>query len=317
MLTSSEKRQVRRIFVAALITCQGCATIGKGGKSADNDDATSASTVSGIFDWLPLEARLEDTQSPVASDVAANIARLRAEVNGRDQELKGWVLPLFHSYLPAGEPQSCRVIFELGRQDAMLVTNDGKAYIDVAAPAWKGDEERLWDAALRALYTCDLQQALPFADEEPSDADEFADHVLTQVMTRGLATYVAAQGRPLAGGASAYQVPMSRDEVSERFQDLDDLMQKASGAKPREIQILARALVADETTEHLFDVVGAYMADAIEQRLSRNELMVTVERGPRAFFKAYADGRPGAMVNFRLPGEAPKEHRPSAGEASH
>lgn len=256
------------------------------------------------LDWLPLEARLADQGTPLDEATRDQVVALKIAVEDRAHELTTWVVPLLSSYLPRGDKLRGRVVFDLGRAQPIEVTDHGVAYIDVGAPEWKTDPERLWFEVVGALYRSALLQALPVRLDEPKDADAFADRMLQRLMVDGLATYVTAQGAPLAHSSTPDRALMLRDEKSERFQRIERLMATARTAMPAEILDLWRKVEADEPRTQLLGVAGAAMAEAIEAREGRVELLEKVSLGQRAFYNSYMEGRPGSLLSFHLPPEA-------------
>ncbi len=269
------------------------------------DDATEANLASQAFlDWLPLEARLADRSSPVDDETRDRVVATKIAVQERAHELEEWIVPLLSSYLPRGDKLAGRVVLDIGRPIPVEVTANGIAYIDVTAPHWKNDPERLWVEIVGALYRCALTQALPVRQNEPTDADSFASQVLEQLMLDGLSTYVTAQGAAVAHASTPDAALELRDEKSDRFQKLEGYMASARTASPTGIQELWRKIRENEPRDRLLGIAGAAMAEAIEARESRIVLMDKVSLGHRSFYNAYMEGRPGALASFRLPPEA-------------
>jgi hypothetical protein len=192
-------------------------------KDAD-EEAEFAREAPRYLDWSALEARLAD-QGPAIDAVArGQIAEHRRVVEEREHELSEWIVPLLNSYLPRGDQVKGRVVFDLGLPQPVEITIQGIAYIDVTAPEWKSDSRRLWTEVVSALYRCSLMQALPVQLHDPDTAEAFADNVLQRLMIDGLATYVTAQGAPVAKDSTPDAALMLRDEKSERFQKLEIIM---------------------------------------------------------------------------------------------
>lgn len=297
------------LFFSILASVAACATT-KGKKPQSATEATRVSQA--YLDWLPLEARLADLSAPVDDDTRDRVVSTKISVQERAHELEDWIVPLLSSYLPRGDKLKGRVVLDIGRSIPVEVTANGLAYIDVTAPQWKNDPERLWVEIVGALYRCALTQALPVRLNEPTDAESFANRVLEQLMIDGLATYVTAQGAAVAHASTPDAALMLRDEKSDRFQKLEGYMASARTASPTGIQELWRKILENEPRDRLLGVAGAAMAEAIEARQSRVVLMDTVSLGHGAFYNAYMEGRPGALVSFHLPPEAaaPRDEMP-------
>lgn len=288
------------IFVVLLaVAVTACATTKK--PASKPGEAVQTQT---YLDWLPLEARLADLGSPVDEATRDQVVALKIAVQEREHELGEWIVPLLNSYLPRGDKLRGRVVFEIGRSVPVEVTPNGIAYVDVTAPLWKTDAQRLWREVVGALYRCALSQALPVRLDEPNDADSFADLVLSHQMLDGLATLVSAQGAPINAPSTPDAPLMLRDEKTERFQLLEGYMAQARSASKGEIQALWKQLLEGEPETRLLGITGAAMAEAIEARESRVVLMDTVSLGHRAFYNAYMEGRPGALMSFHLPPDA-------------
>lgn len=291
------------LLVIGLVLVACVTTKGKrGAKNPVNGEDTLEFV--GLLDLVPADARLADRNDPLDPELKKDVEILRAAMAEKQHELEEWIVPLMTSYLPRGDQMRGRVVFDIGRNKPVEITSDGLGYIDVSAPLWRYDPVRLWSEVVATLYGCALTQSLPIQEVEPDTVDAFTELFLKHVMVKGLATYVTSQGAPVAGDDTPDRDMMLRDEKSERFLIIDGLMAEAKGSGPKELNALWHRIIEGETRSRLLGITGAVMAEAIEKRLSRGELMDAVALGPRAFYNAYMAGRPGELMLFNLPPDA-------------
>lgn len=275
-----------------------CLGIGFGGCVSSRPDAPygqsldplAASAI--VLDASRAESALKGADSTAASNQAA-LRRLEA-VKAREGELHAWVEPLLRSYLPPETPLAARIYLATDLKKAISVDGDA-VVVDVAAISWGESDEALWNAIVRAVYRAALTRAVGPRGE----GESVASLMLSKVMIEGLVDFVAAQGRPQGSGRPAYRVADDRDQVADRFAKLDEAARSlASGTHSKEV---LQGLDSDDAKKSVFGVAGASMAAAIEREQGREALVGTIRDGPVAFYEAYQQTEPGALVNFQLP----------------
>lgn len=242
---------------------------------------------------------------------AASASELLRRLLARDSELRAWVLPHVRSYLQDDQVLPTKVF--LGwRLPKAISSGQGAIYLDVGQFA--GSDELAWNALVQELYLAATSDVGATTPTDPEDSGEVVAAVLAAIERRGMAAYVASQGRPelppnidsdVTGGVGwIYQALLRRQGVEVRFQELESAFIRLKGARPKAAQKIWRDLVKKDNELQIFAIAGASMAGVIERRLGREVLLAEVRRGPMAFYEAYQDTRPGALLNMYLPDDS-------------
>ena len=222
----------------------------------------------------------------------------------REGELATWVLPLVASYLPPGSEVPKRVHVAVNQVAPLILTRDG-IEIDVMAPEWEGRSQ--WVAVIQGLYLSALsamaEVAPPPDHVEPETVEAFSEVLLDRLQRLGMASFVAGHGVDAASATKDFTLFMPREQVEARVQVLQLVMLEVQGG-------LAPAaawsqLESAQRRDGVIAVIGAYMAKVLEARLGKAALVQLVQQGPRAFYAAYRETEPGALVFVPLPSPVP------------
>ena len=102
----------------------------------------------------------------------------------------------------------------------------------------------------------------------------------------GMATYVGFEARDMFPAPEMEDYPMLVDPAArERLhRRLNSLLAKAAGYPPDRLQRTAWRIGVQERAYY---VVGAFMAQTIDERLGRRALVETITEGPRFFIRRY------------------------------
>ena len=232
----------------------------------------------------------------------------------RDGELESWVLPLIASYLPPGSEVPKRVHLAVNQVAPLILTLDG-IKIDVMAPWWEARSQ--WVGVIQGLYLSALsalaEVAPPQGHVEPETLEAFSEVLLDQLQRLGMASFVAGHGVDAASATKDFTLFMPRQQVEARVQVLQLVLREVQGG-------LAPAaawsqLESAQRRDGVIAVTGAYMAKVIEARLGKAALVQLVQQGPRAFYTAYRETEPGALVFVPLP--VPSSPSPSRQATAH
>jgi len=223
----------------------------------------------------------------------------------RDDELESWVLPLIASYLPPGSEVPKRVHVAVSQVAPLILTRDG-IKIDVLAPWWNGRSH--WVGVIQGLYLSALSALAEVAPApghvEPETLEAFSEVLLDQLQRLGMASFVAGHGVDAASATKDFTLFMPRQQVESRVQVLQLVLRQLQGGLPP--AAAWNQLEAAQRRDGVIAVIGAYMAKVLEARLGKAALVQLVQQGPRAFYAAYGDTEPGALVFVPLPSPVPQ-----------
>jgi hypothetical protein len=284
--------------------------------AADLQPADAEQALAGI-DRRLMQAALAPDGDPARQRVARALEHL-AVVAQHARSGGGWRADNLDFYLPADRARVGRVLAGLFLPAPWTMTAAGDILVDAEAEVLNTPFAQLSHDALAALYASALSRALPPSPvgtsgtaNAPKETAALEAIMLRGIQERGLVAYVTAQGYDLDAVPAAYRASLDRDQVADRFFQLEDVLRELGpddGAA--EVRTRYRAMLALDARDQTFAVIGAYVAGVIEAKQGHDALVDTMRRGPRAFWDAYVATRPGATVWMQLPTDAGEPHRP-------
>jgi hypothetical protein len=221
------------------------------------------------------------------------VERFLAEIDASHGLFMAHATPLIAAYLPADTPIRARVLFAAFIPPYAFAWGDGSIVVNITAGHFSYQPDRVYDLLVHEVFHAGFgvhqRGRSPLSATSPSDLIEC---VLWQTQSEGLATYVAYRARPPGLFVEDYALIEDRVAVGETFAHVNQLIADAAQAQDQDLTVLKQRVFALGAQKRAFYVIGAVMAQHIEQVLGRRALVDTVRDGPDAFFAAYARSNP-------------------------
>lgn len=248
-------------------------------------------TWSGLADPLPTtedDLRSLSTHgfdSEPGAQVAAAQLMLGELVKRREslQETLQRVLP---AYLPAGAEVQATLLSALMIPPYAFAWGDGRIVVNLSAPFWQGDPERVMNLLVHETWHLGLRAyGSGISAEKAASGRELVDHLAWRTQNEGMATWVAYQARTPGTPIEDYTMLDQPESVARALADLESLLRAC--ATDTDLKRLRADIWQKGTRERALYVAGAHMARIVESRLGRERLVATIVDGPRSFFESY------------------------------
>jgi hypothetical protein len=203
-------------------------------------------------------------------------------VDGRQRFLES-ALPFICSYLPAGANLDVSVYFT-AHIPARSFLREG-IVINVSAPYWHGNSDNILNNLIHEIWHVGYAKNRDLRSEEVS-TDTVRYDMLDTLQNEGTATYVGYQADDIfhAPDEKDYRLLENATEVSRLLAVVNHLFAQVDVLSADELNRLTwqRGVI-----ERAYYIVGAYMAQTIEDALGRQALVDTVAAGPVSFVRSY------------------------------
>jgi hypothetical protein len=192
-------------------------------------------------------------------------------------------IPLVCSFLPEDMDISIPVYFVAFVPPRSFVS--GGVVINVSASYWKGDVRNIFNNLTHEIFHVGYSHSRPLRTE-PKLENEQLYQMLDALQNEGTATYVGYQANSLfpAPDEVDFRLLENPDEVERLFDEVNELFQEVGEVSEEELQ---RMSWRTGVTRRGYYIVGAYMAQTIDERLGRDALIGSLTDGPVSFVKLY------------------------------
>jgi hypothetical protein len=224
--------------------------------------------------------------------------RLRDTVlRDADGFLQGAV-PHIRTYLPARTP--IRGVVAMGAfLPNYAFSMNGTIVVSLTDRFWRGDAALVFNLLIHELFHNGfVQHQRSVAPNDATDGSKLFQALLWQIQNEGLATYVAYRTKPPDLVFGDYELLRKSAEVTKRFAQCRSLLGDIHAASAQSLSALRERLWRECNVDRLSYLVGATMADRIEQRSTVSALANTVKHGPSAFLEAYQRTSPSPELSL-------------------
>ena len=202
----------------------------------------------------------------------------------RRDEFQSRAIPHLLSYLPElGRNQDLPIYFTAYVPPRAFAAGD--IVINVAAPYWKGNADNILNVLVHEIFHAGYGWCRSARTEIPLKHKKLY-RMLEDLQNEGMATYVAYKAVPMypAPDEKDYELLESANEVTSLLEDINTLFEKVGVVKDGELQRLSWEI---GVTQRGYYIVGAHMAEVIEETLGREVLIKTLVEGPISFVALY------------------------------
>lgn len=157
--------------------------------------------------------------------------------------------------------------------------------INVNAPYWHGNPDNIFNNLVHEIWHVGYAKIRDLRTEEVT-VDEARFDMLDTLQNEGTATYVGYRALDYFPAPDEKDYPMleSADEISRLLGEVNYLFAKAGVLSSADLERLAWE---KGVIDRAFYIVGAFMAETIENALGRPALVAAVSAGPITFAKLY------------------------------
>lgn len=193
-------------------------------------------------------------------------------------------------YLPRKAQLDCHLYMMLG-YDAGIVC-DGDALINLGYPLYHEDQREIIYLAMHELHHVGYISLQPsFSLEELKTTPDLLRAIQYSTHLEGMAVYAPLRRRIQENGLQHEDYPalLNPNERQDRVQQYFDLV-TALAQEPNRLLTKADLKIFEIMSgmkKRLWYITGAHMAQSIDEKLGRKELVQTIVNGPETFFKAY------------------------------
>jgi predicted alpha/beta superfamily hydrolase len=211
--------------------------------------------------------------------------RMAQEVAERADYLNSTAVPYVSAFLPNADKMDFILTAHLtahSRAYRFMMNND--LFIDVAHEKWNGSSKNILNNLVQVVFDLGFRECRGVRTEKPLDQKIYT--LLEYLQIRGITTYVGykAQDKFPAESVEDYNLLESDSDVTRLRRKLNDLFSKAKTMADKELR---KSAVEIGVRGKAYTVVGAYMAQTIEEKLGLDALKDTISQGPLSFLKTY------------------------------
>jgi len=193
-------------------------------------------------------------------------------------------IPLLCRYVPSGIEIEIPVYFVAFVPPRAFANTDG-IVVSISAPYWRGNAENILNCIIHELFHIVWSHTRQRRTEIPLE-DEQLYSMLNMIQNEGMATYIgyqAVESFP-AHDEVDYKLLANPDDVIRLLNDLNALLQKSGTIQEDTLRSLAWKV---GVTNRAYYIVGANMAQIIEEADGRQGLAQLLLEGPIAYIKRY------------------------------
>jgi hypothetical protein len=222
---------------------------------------------------------------------------LRTVLKGRDDFLQS-ALPHLRAYLPTRTPIRAMVAMAAFLPNYAFSMN-GTIVLSLTDRFWAGDAALVFNLLVHELFHEGfMQHQRGTSPNDAIDGRGLLEALLWQLQNEGMATYVAYRAKPGHLVLSDYELLEKPSQVTRLFNHCRGLIADIKAAGVQSLPTLRERLWRECNLDRLSYIVGAAIAQRIEQLSGLSALVKTIEQGPTAFLAAYQRTSPEQEVEL-------------------